>query len=165
MRNTLKFLCALAVALIAMLAFRALVFTIYTVPGSRLEPAFKAGDRVMVNRWAYGLRTGGGGLFSYGRIGRQTVSRSDWVAYDDSLGRVFIGQCKALPGDTVLLDQRRIVIPGLLNCARHNYYHIGNAGVIREEQIIGRVSMVVYSHRPTLPFWEGYDCARFLLLL
>ena len=59
MRSTLKFLLALVVAFAAMLTFRALVFTIYTVPDASVEPTFKAGDRVMVNRWSYGLRTNG----------------------------------------------------------------------------------------------------------
>ena len=58
MRNLLKFLLALTVALMLMMAFRALVFTIYYVDGDGLEPEFVAGDHVMVNRWSYGLRTG-----------------------------------------------------------------------------------------------------------
>ena len=86
MRSLLKFLGALFIALLAMLAFRAIAFTIYTVPGEGLEPAFLRGDRVMVNRWSYGLRTGGEGLFAYGRILRQPVKRGDLVAVNDSTG-------------------------------------------------------------------------------
>ena len=83
MRNTLKFLLVLAVSLLLMMAFRALAFTVYKVEGSGLEPEFSAGDRVLVNRWSYGLRTGGGGPFSYGRLCRQPVERGDLVAYED----------------------------------------------------------------------------------
>jgi len=147
MRSTLKFLVALTVALIAMLAFRALVFTIYTVPGSTLEPTFKAGDRVLVNRWAYGLRTGGGGsLFSYGRLCRQPIVRGHWLAIESEDGHVIIGQCMALPGDTVSWKERKVIIPGRkATCARHDYYSIRHLGLVPEERIIGRVSHVLYN--------------------
>jgi len=163
MRSTLKFFCALAVAFLVMLTFRALVFTIYTVPGSTLEPDFKAGDRVMVNRWSYGLRTGGSGLFSYGRLCCQPVSKGDLIAIDDTAGNVLIGRCTALPGDTIQLQKRTIIVPGKQNCARHDYYHIQSIGLVREEQIIGRVALVVYNHTPGLPFWHGYDSRRLFL--
>ena len=163
MRNTLKFLGALMVAFVVMLLFRALVFTIYTVPGSTLEPDFKAGDRVMVNRWSYGLRTGGDGLFSYGRLCCQPVGKGDIVAVNDSSGNVLIGRCTALPGDTIQLQTRTVIVPGKLNCARHDYYHIGSVGLVREEQIIGRVALIVFNHAPGLSFWHGYDGSRLLL--
>ena len=163
MRSTLKFLVAFVVAFIVMMAFRALVFTIYTVPGSTLEPIFKKGDRVMVNRWSYGLRTGGEGLFSYGRLCRQPVGMNDWVAFDDSSGRVLIGRCTAQPGDTIHWQQRTLVVPGKANCSHHDYYRIDQFGLIREEQIIGRVMMVVYQHTPGNVFWRGYDSRRLLL--
>ena len=162
MLNTLKFLMALAVAFVVMLTFRALVFTIYTVPGTTLEPAFKAGDRVMVNRWSYGLRTGGEGLFSYGRLCRQSLSKGDWIALDDSVGNVLIGRCQALPGDTVRIEERTIIVPGKALCAHHDYYHIDKLGLVPEERIIGRVMFVVYNHNPKQSFWRGYDAGRFL---
>ena len=164
MRSTLKFLMALVVAFVVMMTFRALVFTIYTVPGSHLEPAFKAGDRVMVNRWSYGLRTGGGGLFSYGRLCWQAVEKGDFVAIDDSLGNVTIGCCTALPGDTVRWQGRTIIVPGKANCANHDYYMIDRLGLIREEQIIGRAFLIVYNHAPGHFFWSGYDADRLLML-
>jgi signal peptidase I len=147
MRSMLKFLMALAVALIAMLAFRALVFTIYTVPGSTLEPTFKAGDRVLVNRWSYGLRTGGGGsLFTYGRLCRRPVARGHWLAIENEDGSVLIGQCMALPGDTVRWYDRKVIVPGRkATCARHDYYSIRHLGLVPEERIIGRVSLVLYN--------------------
>lgn len=165
MFNTLKFLIALIVAVVVMLIFRALVFTIYTVPGTTLEPVFKAGDRVMVNRWSYGLRTGDDSLFPYGRLCRQKVTKGDWIAVEDSTGHVLLGQCQALPGDTIRLDSRTIIVPGKLTCAHHDYYHIGNFGLVREEQIIGRVAFVVFNHKLNEPLWRGYDASRLLFPL
>ena len=142
MRSTLKFLIALAVAFVAMLTFRALVFTIYPVPSSALERE---------------------GLFSYGRLCGQPIEKDDLVALDDSAGNVQIGRCIALPGDTISYQQRTVIIPGKQNCARHDYYQIEPLGLVREEQIIGRVALVVYNHAPGQPFWLGYDARRLLL--
>ena len=165
MRSTLKFLIALAVSLLVMLAFRALFFTVYSVNGTGLEPAFAAGDKVVVNRWSYGLRTGDGKLFSYGRICRQQPAKGDYVAFEDSVGNVLIGRCTALPGDTVTLSGKgRAVMPGKEHCDTHDCYFLDKAGMVTEEQIIGRVIMVLYNHKADAPFWNGYDASRTFLL-
>lgn len=161
MRSTLKFLLVLAISLLVMLAFRALAFTIYSVNGSGLEPAFKAGDRVVVNRWSYGLRTGGGGLFSYGRLCWQSPARGEYIAFEDSEGRMLVGRCTALPGDTVTLAGKgRAIMPSRSNCDRHDCYFIDQVGIVFEEVIIGRVVMVLFNHQSGTPFWRGYDSLR-----
>jgi len=146
MRGTLKFLVALVVSLVAMLVFRALFFTVYSVGGPGLEPAFETGDRVLVNRWSYGLRTGGEGLFSYDRLCRQSVEKGDYVAFDDSLGRVFIGRCTALPGDTAATaDGHRLLLPSRENCAPADYYYLQPGGVVEEQRIIGRAVTTLFN--------------------
>jgi len=162
MRKTLKFVGALMVAFLLMLIFRALVFTIYTVTGSQLEPTLMAGDRVMVNRWSYGLRTGGSALFSYGRLWSQPIARGDLVAVDDSTGNVMIGCCTACPGDTIHWQERTYVVPGRASCAHHDYYQIESIGLVREEQVIGRAVLVVYRHQTDSAWWKGYDRERLL---
>lgn len=176
MRSTLKFLLVLAGALLAMLLFRALAFTTYTVSGPGLEPVFQAGDRVLVNRWSYGLRTGAdGSLFSYGRICRQPVTKGDYVAFEDSVGRVLLCQCTAVPGDTVSYKGRRQVVPGLFNCSRQDYYWLRSLnphnpvdsrqlGFIPESSIIGRACLIIFSHDPACSLWQGYVGSRFLVL-
>ena len=171
MRSTLKFLLALVVAFLLMLAFRGLVMTIYTVDGNGLSPVFHAGDRVVVNRWSYGLRTGQtDGLFDYGRLCRQPVERGDLIAFEDSLGQVFICRCTALPGDTL----GQMVVPSLANCADQDYYWVEpvgkknplssrQLGFIPEERIIGRACLILYNHQPGAPLWKGYDSQRLLL--
>lgn len=179
MRNTLKFLLVLAVSLLLMMAFRALAFTVYKVEGSGLEPEFSAGDRVLVNRWSYGLRTGGGGgPFSYGRLCRQPVERGDLVAYEDPRDSthisVLFGRCRALPGDTVRYQGHLEEVPSLKNCADADYYWMQALneknpldsrllGPISEERIIGRAVLIVFSHRPGDAPWTGYRSDRLLL--
>ena len=163
MRTIAKFLLALVVALVLMLCFRALAFTIYVVEGTGLQPEYQPGDRVLVNRWSYGLRVGGdGGLFGYGRLGRRSVKRGDLVAFENprNTGEVLICRCKALPGDTVQHESLTLTVPSLKNCDDGDYYWLeaigaDNAtdsrslGFIPEKLIIGRATTVIYS----LPLW------------
>ncbi|MBR1933533.1 MAG: hypothetical protein IJ841_07595 [Prevotella sp.] len=180
MRSTLKFLLALGVAMLLMMAFRSLVFTIYTVGGEGLQPEFLPGDRVMVNRWSYGLRTGSReGLFSYGRVGRQPVERGDIVAFEDprdSTGtRVLFARCRALPGDTLRHNGRVELVPSLNDCADADYYWVQTLnphnpidsrqlGFISEERIIGRVFLVAYSLMPDSSLLHAFRRDRFFLL-
>lgn len=217
MKSALKFVIALMVTTLLMLAFRALFFTIYTVEGHALEPTLISGDRVLVNRWSYGLRTGGGGLFKYTRwMGRQPL-HGDLVAFNFPLDStkpvadrpVYICFCKALPGDSVTTGGTTFTVPGrnqtvrvtdsnrrllsyLYNryedrkatvkdstlyvdgratrCAsfKKDYYWMvsgqrGNFndsrffGLVPEDHLIGKVTMLLYSVDDTRPV---YDCLR-----
>ena len=170
MRKTAKFLLALAVALVLMICFRAVAFTVYTIDGEGLSPLLCKGDRVLVNRWSYGLRVGGdGGLFGYGRIGRQAIRHGDLVAFENpkNTNEVLICRCKAVPGDTVMHKGQQLIVPGVMTCAKTDHYWmeaIGQEnmmdsrvlGFIPEPFIIGRVTTVIYSRNPEEPFWKGW---------
>lgn len=179
MKGTLKFLGALVGAALVVWIFRALAFTMYTVEGDGLEPTLMRGDRILVSRWSYGLRTGSrGGPFGYGRICFAQPQRGDIVAFDhptDSVGGVLVCRCRALPGDTLKMQNGVFLVPGLSTCAKENYYWMeslgkGNPtdsrtlGPIPESCIIGRVVMVVYNHDDAYPIYDGYLQSRFLLL-
>ena len=175
MRKATRFLLALAVALVLMLCFRALAFTICTVEGAGLEPLFHQGDRVLVNRWSYGLRVGGDdGLISYRRIGRSQMELGDLVAFENpqNTSQVLICRCKALPGDTIEVDGQTMVIPARKNCASTDHYWLEaigpdnttdshTLGLIPEQYIIGRAVMVIYNHDTSQPIWRGWDSSRF----
>ena len=163
---------AFAVAILIMLAFRFLAFTVYTVDGSGLEPVFKKGDRIMVNRWSYGLRTGGGhSPFPFSRLMRSSIRRGDIVAFDcpsDSAEGVFVCRCRALPGDTVATPSGPFIIPGKVNCAKEDYYWLESIspnsiidsrifGPVPDSRIIGRVITVLYNHDDSKPFYCGYS--------
>ena len=120
MNNALKFVMALVVTTLLMLTFRALVFTVYTVNGTTLEPCFVSGDRVLVDRWSYGLRTGGGGMFRYARWFGSPVEKGDLAVFDNpdgarppaATGRTLAYYCTAVPGDTVRIASTSVAIPG-----------------------------------------------------
>ena len=160
--GTLRFLLALIVAFALMMAFRVLAMTVYTISDDALMPQLSRGDRVLVNRWSYGLRVSGGALFSYGRIGRQQVNVGDLVVVDSDEGdasTTSIFRCAAVPGDTVTIDGLLTVVPSLEACADADYYLMEDCagrGFVREEQIIGRVTHIVYSHNLEAPLWMGW---------
>ena len=121
MRGLLKFIAALSVTMLLMLMFRALFFTLYTVPNASLEPQFLRGDRILVNRCSYGLRMGEDTPNGYSRLFRQRIGKGDITAFNfpiDTLENissnpVYVGFCSAVPGDTVRLNSRyRVIVPG-----------------------------------------------------
>ena len=174
MSNWLKFVIALASAFVLMLVFRALVLSVYTVEGKDLQPVYIHGDRLLVNKWSYGLRIDGGGMLPYSRMLRKPVNRGDIVLFDfpnDTIQGVFIARCKAVPGDSIKVQNRMMVVPGLKDCADADYYWLESLhpknpadsrhlGFISERNIIGRVVTVLYSHDDSKNIMEGYRQER-----
>lgn len=159
MRSTLKFLLALVIAFLVMLAFRALALTVCTIDTKAMRPEFKEGDCVLVNRWSYGLRVGGENIFPYGRICRQKINKGDMIAWEDAQGNIIMGKIMAGPGETISLKGKTEVIPGLVNCADRDYYWTctvgqkkgkNQAGLVAEDRIIGRVTHIIYNNRESI---------------
>ena len=173
MKKTLRFLLAFLIAFAIMMVVRMIGVTIYTISDTGLEPVFQAGDRVMVNRWSYGLRVGGKDcFFGYGRIARQSVEKGDLVAFENPQNndQILIYRCKGLPGDTIVHEGNTFVVPSLSDCADADYYWLETLdshqlGFIAEEYLIGRAFMVVYSRDPLEPLWKGWRSNRILLPL
>jgi len=160
------------VALVVMLLVRALGVQLCSIDGNALQPYFQEGDRVVVNRWSYGLRTGDGRLFPYGRLARQSVGKGDIVAFEAEGGSgLMLGPCTGLPGDTVVIPARLVgdtvdmtlTVPALRNCDRENCYYIDGVGMVPEHLVIGRATMILYSRRPGAPLLRGYRRDRLLL--
>ena len=157
----LKNVIVLASAFALMLGFRALVFSIHNVTGNGLEPLYKHGDCLLVNRCSYGLRIKGHGLLPYSRLLRQPVKRGDIVAFtmpSDSVAGICIARCKAVPGDTINTLKGKLVVPGLNTCAKADYYWLEalnqqnpadsrHLGFIPESNIIGEVITVIYNRK------------------
>lgn len=179
MKKTVRFLLVLTVAFLLMLVFRSVGATLYAIEGDGLSPSLIAGDRVLVNRWSYGLRIGGSkSLFNYGRICKQPIAKGDLVAFenpfDSARHEVFICRCVALPGDTLMVDNVKTAVPSLDNCASADFYWLESInpanpvdsrslGFIAEEYIIGRAFLIVFSRDPSAPLWRGWRSDRLLL--
>lgn len=180
MRSALRFLLTLVVAGVAIFVFRGLVVTLYTIEGDALYPTLQRGDRVLVNRWSYGLRTGSmGTAFYYARLWKQNMKVGDIVAFEspiDSLKGVLIGRCTALPGDS-LKDEHGLpfIVPGMITCDGQDSYWIEcigrrrtadsrTFGPIADSLIIGKVVAIVYNHNDSLPPYKGFNKSRFMVV-
>lgn len=111
MKIAVKFLIALGLSLLLVWAVRTYAFTVFTVPAGGLPPQLKAGNRVVVNR-----------------IDCDFFNRGEVVVFTDSVfapvenqgqsqvrkfvsKAYFIGRIEKLPGDTILVDTVKYVIP------------------------------------------------------
>ena len=161
MVSWLKYVIALALAFVLMLAFRTLAFSIHGVTGDGLAPLYQDGDRLLVNRCSYGLRIEGNGLLPYSRLLRQPVNKGDIVVFtlpDGAPSGLMIARCKAVPGDTLQTVEGSLLVPGLKTCANTDYYWLEainpqnpidsrHLGFIPESCIIGRVVSVLYNRK------------------
>ena len=91
MKQALKALSALGIALVIVLAVRAYAFTVYTVP-TDISQTLRRGDRVVVNRLSH-VELRKGELVVFRRRG-------------DVIGKV-----EAVPGDTVRIGSRLYLVP------------------------------------------------------
>lgn len=162
MRNGLKFLEMLLLTIVIVWMIRALAFTVYTIPNNCMKPELLQGDRVMVNRWSYGLRCGGDSLFRYARIIRSNIEKGDFIAFNSPLDTtsrlpdkpVIIGRVKAVPGDTIDLKGQGYVIPkscGWCCCDPLKPYIVSlpeaeRMLLVPEQNIIGRVECVIFNY-------------------
>ena len=99
MRNAVKFILAVAIALVLMLVVRRYAFTIYKVSNSSLEPVLKKNDRIVVNKLYCGR-----------------LSRGDIVVF--AAVSSYLGVIGNIPGDTVMLDGKHYVLPERCGCQR-----------------------------------------------
>lgn len=180
-RQLMQWLLAFAIGALALLFFRATAITLCVVEGPALEPFLLQGDRVVVNRWSYGLRTGvDSGLFAYGRLLRQMPQRGDVVAIDapgDRSGAFLLCRCKALPGDTITVKGELLLVPGkTATCASQDYYLMEALpsrssirqdddsrylGLVAECHIVGKAVCVLYSFDDTQGWMAGFRRGRF----
>ena len=92
MKEAIKFVLVLAVTTLVIFIVRTYAITIYTVPNTIAQPALKAGDRVMVNKLA-----------------RDSFHVGDLIVFCE--GQNFIGQIKAIPGDTGKCYGNQYILP------------------------------------------------------
>jgi len=108
-----KWIIVLAGAVVVVLLLRSFVFTSYIIPSSGMENSLYEGDRILVNKWSYGLRVPCMALFSYHRWRSRPVKSGDIVVFNNPATtsqpiidrrKVFISRCIATPGEELILD-------------------------------------------------------------
>ena len=121
-----------------------------TTYGDGLE----TGDRILVDRRAYGWQTAAGSLVGYHCLGERMPAMNDLIVYTDTLGRPQTGRVNALPGDTIYLPHYGILPPRVLRAGET---------LVAREQVVGRVWAVTFSIIPDAPFYRCLDPRRFFV--
>lgn len=122
MKRNLKWIIALAGAIAIVLLLRGFAFTSCLIPSIGMENSLFRGERILVNKWSYGLRLPLMSIFPYHRWGGQKVKKEDIVVFNNPASttepiidkrEVFISRCIGIPGDTLLVDSLFSIVSSL----------------------------------------------------
>ncbi len=112
MKKGLKWIIAFIGAAIFVLLLRCFAFTSYYIPSQGMKDSLLQGDRILVNKWSYGLRTPMLNLFPYHRWKERMMEKGDVAVFNNPANttdvidqkEIFISRCVGLPGDTLIVD-------------------------------------------------------------
>ena len=108
-----KWIFAFTGAIAVVLLLRGFAFTSCLIPSTGMENSLFQGERILVNKWSYGLRLPLMSLFSYHRRCERSVRKQDVVVFNNpaAIGQptidrreIYISRCIGTPGDTLLVD-------------------------------------------------------------
>lgn len=108
-----KWIFVFAGAVAIMLLLRAFAFTSCYIPSTGMENSLLQGERILVNKWSYGLRVPLMSVFSYHRWRERPVRKQDIVVFNNPAGmgqpvidrrEIYIGRCLGAAGDTLFVD-------------------------------------------------------------
>ncbi len=107
--------CVLLAAISIAVLLRVLLFGMLVIPHNGEAPVLIEGDRVVVNKWSYGLRRPFSRWGGYHRYAAKQPERGDWMVFNspsvekgalpDTSG-LCIGCVLACPGDTIWLGNK-----------------------------------------------------------
>ncbi|VFB13706.1 signal peptidase I [Bacteroides heparinolyticus] len=118
--------------ILAVVLLRGCVATSCLIPSSGMENSLYRGERILVNKWSYGLRLPFMGLWGYHRWADSPVQKEDIVVFNNPAGastmsierrQVFIGRCIGMPGDTLLIDSLFSVVPSEKNAPDQKFLY------------------------------------------
>ena len=108
-----KWILAFAGAIVIVLLLRGFAFTSCLIPSTGMENSLFQGERILVNKWSYGLRLPLMSAFSYHRWRERPVQKRYIVVFNNPAGiqqptidrrEIYISRCIGTPGDTLLVD-------------------------------------------------------------
>ena len=157
MKIAVKFLIALGLSLLLVWAVRTFAFTVFTVPAGGLPPQLKAGNRVIVNRIDCDFFNRGevvvftDSVFAPVKKQAQSQAGNQGQSLAQSQPRkfvseaYFIGRIEKLPGDTILVDTVKYIIPtvcckrcGCKDCRFYLLKTPTGQQVVHKHQMIGK---------------------------
>lgn len=113
MKEKKVYILSLLGAIIIVLLLRTFVCSPFSIPSQGMENSLLEGERILVNKWSYGLRSPLLSLFPYHRWNESSIEKEDIVVFNNPANiktkaidrkEIFINRCTALPGDTLWVD-------------------------------------------------------------
>lgn len=102
-------------AVLIVLLVKAFAFTSCTIPSTGMENTLYQGERVLVNKWSYGLRL----PFTASHFLSRRAGRGDVVLFNNPIPKdggtpvfargLYISRCVGTPGDTLMLNDELLV--------------------------------------------------------
>lgn len=117
-----KWIWAVAVTAFTVLLIRTFALTWCLIPSTGMENTLYQGERILVNKWSYGLRMPGMNWWGYHRINPHPAGRGDVIVFNNpgelkikspDQRELFISRCIGLPGDTIWVDSLFTVLSDL----------------------------------------------------
>jgi len=143
------------------------MFTPYVIQSKGMESTLCEGDRIIVNKWSYGLRLPLMSLLSYHRLFKKPVHHNDIVIFnnpsEDSLGKsidcraTFIGRCIGIPGDTLMLDET--LLPVSQKSVNPDYKSLYSYPRDIEDTLLHAMKELGITNNPLI-FYQGDDFIR-----
>lgn len=131
-RRNRKIAATMTGVILAVVLLRGCVATSYSIPSSGMENSLYRGERILVNKWSYGLRLPFMGLWGYHRWAERPVHKDDILVFNNPANllqatidrkEVFISRCLGVPGDTLLVDSLFSVIPSEKNAPDQKFLY------------------------------------------
>jgi signal peptidase I len=157
LKIAVKFLIALGLSLLLVWVVRTYAFTVFTVPAGDLPPQLQAGNRVIVNRIDCDFFNRGDvvvftdSVFAPVKKQAQSQAGNQGQSLAQSQPRkfvseaYFIGRIEKLPGDTILIDTVKYIIPtvcckrcGCKDCRFYLLKMPTGQQVVHKHQMIGK---------------------------
>ncbi len=119
-KNFFFWIKALVIAVVGVLLLQLFAFSSCYIPSSGMENSLFRGDRVIINKWAYGLRLPFMSVSGYQRIAERPLRKNDVVVFNNPQAnsilspvdsrQVFISRCMGLPGDTLMVNNQYAIV-------------------------------------------------------
>lgn len=161
-KNLWNFLLAVIIVGVLLLVVRGFFYTQVSVAAGTLHPTLIGGDRVLVNRTAYGIRL----PFMY-RVPQQHIApkapqKGEWciIEVPEQSGVFVLEKITALPGDVVKIQGEETSTKRLEVGTYATENHI-----IQHRHLIGRPICVTYSIDDKKEFAHRLRTDRFFLLV
>ncbi len=132
MKPNKKIIVTSCVAILFVALLRGCAVTSYHLPSTGMENSLYKNERILINKWSYGLRLPFMDIWGYHRWGEDKVKRNNIIVFNNpadnaekSIGqrKVFIGRCIGLPGDTILIDSLYNVHPDRMISSDRKWFY------------------------------------------